>query len=75
MLHACLYHRLPKLAPLLESPRWQLISDEHIDTIQAVEESVKKESSLYHPWRCLLCQPRVGDSSGYYVPAHHFERW
>lgn len=72
MLHARVRHRALNLAPLSESLRWQLVDDEHIDSIQAVEESIKKESSFE---RCLLCQPRVGDASGHAHIVYHLLGW
>ncbi|KAF8547195.1 hypothetical protein OG21DRAFT_1450535 [Imleria badia] len=43
------------------SPRWQIISDEYIDEIEAAELPVKKELPVV--WmRCLLCLPSVGDA-------------
>ncbi|KAF8549176.1 hypothetical protein OG21DRAFT_1500574 [Imleria badia] len=63
--HAHFYHCISiGLTPLSESPRWQLVHDEYIDEIQAVERSVQKAFSP--DWtRCLLCRPRVGDAMLY----------
>lgn len=45
-------HHSRELAPLSESPRWQLVDDEHIDAVQAVEQSIKMKS-FSSPLRCL----------------------
>ncbi|KAF8547194.1 hypothetical protein OG21DRAFT_951948 [Imleria badia] len=44
----------------LESPNWQIVSDEYIDAIQTAELSVTTEFRTSA--RCLLCRHRVGDS-------------
>ena len=52
-------HEYPPRSPS-KSPRWELMSDEHVDTIQATELSNMDESFMR--WtRCLVCHPRVGD--------------
>jgi len=72
--HACFYHCIVGLAPLSEAPRWQLIGDEHIDAIQAVERSVQKTFSP--DWtRCLLCRPRAGDAMLYDHAVRHLAQW
>ena len=75
MLHARSDHQAPLLAPLSESPRWQLISDEFIDRIQAAEKSAKEERSPYYHRRCLLCQPRFGDAMSHMEFERHFLDW
>ncbi|KAF8435086.1 hypothetical protein L210DRAFT_1053936 [Boletus edulis BED1] len=61
MWHASVYHRTSRtLAPLPKSPRWQLVSNEHIDAIQTVEQSIEKDP-FPNSVRCLLCRPHVGD--------------
>ncbi|KAF8141138.1 hypothetical protein EV363DRAFT_1307202 [Boletus edulis] len=52
---------------------WQLISDKHIDAIQAVEQSIKKSPPKY--MRCLLCRPSMGDALRQNDFAVHFTRW
>ena len=73
--HARFYHCISiGLAPLSEAPRWQLVGDEHIDAIQAVERSVQKAFSP--DWtRCLLCRPRVGDAMLYFHAIRHLAQW
>ncbi|KAI9566218.1 hypothetical protein HD554DRAFT_1206515 [Boletus coccyginus] len=44
-----------------QSPRWQLVSNEYMDAIQAAQLCVTKELHLVS-MRCLLCHPRVGDA-------------
>ncbi|KAG9312160.1 hypothetical protein JVU11DRAFT_7450 [Chiua virens] len=63
MLHARVNHDLSNdsLLPLSESPRWQVIGDDHIEAIEVVEKSVESERPRNSMRRCLLCQPRVGD--------------
>ena len=75
MLHALQHHnRAVELVPLSESPRWQLISDEHTGAIQTVEESLR-EKDLNYRRRCLLCQPRVGDSRRHHQMMNHLKDW
>ncbi|KAF8141131.1 hypothetical protein EV363DRAFT_1307184 [Boletus edulis] len=50
--------------------RWQLISDEHIDAIQAVEQSIEKLPPEYVC--CLLCRPSVGNALRQNKFAVHF---
>ncbi|KAF8435101.1 hypothetical protein L210DRAFT_3551914 [Boletus edulis BED1] len=50
--------------------RWQLISDEHVDAIQAVEQSIEKLPPEYV--RCLLCRPSMGDALQWHNFAVHF---
>ncbi|KAH0829105.1 hypothetical protein J3R83DRAFT_2571 [Lanmaoa asiatica] len=67
--HVQIYHKI-KLVQLSELPRWQIVSDEHMGAIHAVELSVKKE--LAPEWaRCLLCRPRVGDAKWHRVTIDH----
>lgn len=65
-MHALVFHQSPKRS------RWQLVGDEHIGTIQAIEKSVKKKSM---PGRCLLCQPRVGNYIIREGAMYHLEHW
>lgn len=48
----------------VNSARWEIISDEYMDAIQAVELSIKKELHPVH-MRCLLCRPCVGDAKSH----------
>ncbi|KAF8435087.1 hypothetical protein L210DRAFT_3453364 [Boletus edulis BED1] len=75
MWHARFYHCISiGLASLSESPRWQLISDEYIGEIQAIEQSIQK--SFSPDWtRCLLCRPRVGDAMLYSHAVRHLAQW
>ena len=50
--------------------QWQIVSDEHIDTIQALEQSVEKLPQEY--MRCLLCRPSVGGAIHYRDFEDHF---
>ncbi|KAG9312157.1 hypothetical protein JVU11DRAFT_7447 [Chiua virens] len=61
MLHANQRHaHNSALVPLSESPRWQVISNDHIEAIQAIETSA--EDRFQNGFRrCLLCRPRMGD--------------
>ncbi|KAF8421548.1 hypothetical protein L210DRAFT_3572594 [Boletus edulis BED1] len=52
--------------------RWQLISDEHVDAIQAIEQSIKKLPPEHV--RCLLCRPSMGDALQWNDFAVHFTR-
>lgn len=53
--------------------QWKLVSDKHIDAIQAVEQSVKKLLPEY--MHCLLCLPCAGGALWYYDFREHFIRW
>lgn len=62
-----------KLPLSIRRCRWQIVSDEHIDTIQALEQSVEK---LRHKYiRCLLCRPSVGGALYYRKIEGHFVDW
>jgi len=53
-------------------PRFELVSDEYIDAIQAAELSSRGGPAPYR--RCLLCCPSVGDAMFYHCIELHLTR-
>lgn len=72
-MHAQIDHRKGRRVPL--SPHWQLVSDEYIGMIQAVEEPINCEAASFYFERCLLCLPRVGDARSRDEIIRHLWRW
>lgn len=61
----------PATSPLVRC--WELVSDEHIGAIEALEMSVERFPTEYT--RCLLCRHFVGDALSRYDFVDHFTRW
>ena len=68
MVHAHFYHRDGHRP---ESPRWQVVDDKYLASIQVVEQSL--DISDLDISRCLLCLPRVGDARSPFDTRRHLE--